>query len=974
MKNSTLIVGIALMLISQIGFSQQEGHHQIKPQERESKNELSLQSQKDGKMQIVFQLHSYDLLKVDAENAFIVKANNTSESIKKGAPHLPIYAKSVITPNNKDYTLRILDSEYIEIENINVLPSKGEMSRSVDPKTVPYVYGEEYKQNAFYPALTASLDKAYILRDKRGQSIKVNPIQYNPITKVLRIYTRINLELEVSKTKTSYNVLPTTKSAKSDAKFNKVYESHFLNFSPSKTKYTPLNDNIGNMLIISYGSFIDEIQTYANWKKQKGIPVEIVNVSTIGGASAIKTYVANYYNTNGLTYLLLVGDHAQVPSSSTSAGASDNNYGYIVGSDHYIDIFVGRFSGETGAQISTQVNRTIHYEKNLSTQDTWLAKGVGIASNEGSNPSDAQHMNTIENKLEAYGYNITRCYQNGGNAQQLSNLLNNGTGLINYVGHGSDYSFASMTYTVNNVNALTNINKLPFIFDVACVNGNFTSKTCFAEAWMRATSSNQPTGAIAICASTINQSWVPPMIAQNEMNDILIESYANNIKRSYTGIVLNGMFKMNDVHGTAGFKMSDTWTIFGDPSLQIRTKTPQALAAQHSATFPSTSTSFVVNNIGNEAFVCLSKQGTIIASKKSSNGSATLTFSTQNSGDELTLTVTGYNKIPYIAQVTVGGTQNEFTSNFSADKTNLTIADAVTFTDLSQGNPSAWLWQFEGGTPASSTSQNPTVTYNQVGTFNVSLKVTKGGEEKSKTITDMITVEDVVVQDYCTPSSSSYSSYEYISLVRFSNINNSSSYSGYTDHTNKEANVLKGSTYPLKVTVANYYSSDEVSAWFDWNRDGDFADANETYVLYKTSSGVFNKDIIIPTNAVLGKTRMRVRVTYNTNPAPCGNSSYGESEDYTVNISSNRNTAERGIVKEKELTIYPNPVEDICHISLSGNDNKPLDVSIIDIQGKLVMKKNITGSDLNLSELKTGIYFITISDDEKQYTKKIVIK
>lgn len=153
---------------------------------------------------------------------------------------------------------------------------------------------------------------------------------------------------------------------------------------------------------------------------------------------------------------------------------------------------------------------------------------------------------------------------------------------------------------------------------------------------------------------------------------------------------------MNDVHGSAGYSMSDTWTIFGDPSLQIRTKTPQAIAAQHSTTVPSSSTSFTVNNIGNEAFVCLSKQGTIITSKKSSNGSATLTFSEQTSGSTLTLTITGYNKIPYIKEITVDGVQGELTSDFSADKTNINVDDAVTFTDLSQGNPTAWLWQFEG--------------------------------------------------------------------------------------------------------------------------------------------------------------------------------------------------------------------------------------------------------------------------------------
>jgi len=1113
MKKFTLMTCIALMLISQISFPQQEGHHRTNTQERETKNDLLLQSQNDGKIQIEFKLDSYDLIKIDSENAFIVKANNTSELIKKGAPHLPIYAKSVISPNNKDYTINILDSKFIEIKDINVLPSKGELTRDVNPQDIPYTYGEEYKQNSFYPSNIASIGKAYILRNKRGQSIKVNPIQYNPKSKVLRIYTSINLELEISKTKASYNLLPNTKSTKSDPKFNEIYKSHFLNFSEDKAKYTPLNDDIGNMLIISHAGFIDEIQDYANWKRQKGIPVEIVDVSTIGNSQAIKTYVKNYYNTKGLTYLLLVGDNAQVPSSSTSAGASDNNYGYIVGSDHYIDLFVGRFSGETGAQISTQVNRTIHYERDLTTQDTWLANGVGIASNEGSNPSDAEHMNTIEGKLQTYGYNITRCYQDGGTAQQLTNLLNNGTGLINYVGHGSDYGFASMTYMISDVNALTNTNKLPFIFDVACVNGNFTSKTCFAEAWMRATNNNKPTGAIAICASTINQSWVPPMIAQNEMNDILVESYANNIKRSYTGIVMNGMFKMNDVHGTGGDKMSDTWTIFGDPSLQIRTKTPQVIAAQHSSIIPAGNTSFSINNIGNESFVCLSKQGVILASKKSTNGSTTLTFSQQNNGDKLTLTITGYNKIPYIKEITVGEVSNELISNFTSDKTAINKDESIQFTDASQGNPTAWLWLFEGGTPASSTEQNPKVTYNQEGTYNVSLKVSNATGNNTNSITDMITVaatpnneyctvipeqcssyeyissvkfadlnkssvcdrysnntdveanvlagtnytlevgigrsdssdkvsawidwdkngifdvqseeyvlsvsgstanidiaipentltdrytmrvrltyqttptpcatskygeiEDYIInvtpQDYCTPSSSSFDKYEYIGLVKFANINNSSSFSGYTNYTNISANVIKGSSYPLAVTVMKYDSSDKVNAWFDWNNDGDFLDTNEANSLSGATSGIFSKDIVIPDNAELGKIRMRVRVSYNSEPTPCDNSSYGESEDYNIYIND-RGLSERGIELAKELIIYPNPITDICHVSLKGSNNQQSDITIIDIQGKQVLKTVLTESQLNLSNLKPGLYFMTLTDDNKKYTKKIIIK
>ena len=128
---------------------------------------------------------------------------------------------------------------------------------------------------------------------------------------------------------------------------------------------------------------MDEMAPFVTWKDSIGCNVDLVNYSAIGSSSALKTYVANYYNTNGLTYLLLVGDHAQVPTSGTWAGDSDNNYGYIVGSDHYLDIFVGRFSAETGAQVTTQVDRTIYYERDLSSCANWFRQAVDMASKEG---------------------------------------------------------------------------------------------------------------------------------------------------------------------------------------------------------------------------------------------------------------------------------------------------------------------------------------------------------------------------------------------------------------------------------------------------------------------------------------------------------------------------------------------------------------------------------------------------------------
>ncbi|WP_282013830.1 C25 family cysteine peptidase [Marinifilum flexuosum] len=966
------------MLISVSASAQKREHIKIDPNTRYDKNELVLKSAIGSDYLIDFKLNSYDLLYIASENAYKVEANNMGDILEKGNPALPRFAQSIMIPSSADMQVEVLSSEFIEIKNFNVVPSKGDLTRDIDPKSIPYVYGEAYQHDDYYPTNLASLNDPYILRSVRGQALVVNPIAYNPIQNILRIYTDMELKVSATGKASTKNTLSGAKSAAPDKGFDKVYESHFLNYAPTNTKYAALNDEPGNMLIICYDDYMDEMADFVAWKKQKGIPVEMVAYSTIGSASAIKTYVSNYYNTNGLTYLLLVGDAPQVPTSSTSAGDSDNNYGFIVGNDHYIDIFVGRFSAQTAAQVTTQVERTIHYERDIKSTDTWLASGVGIASDEGYNPSDEEHMNAIQTKLEGYGYTISRCYQDGGSAAQLTNLLNAGKGIINYVGHGSNTGFASMVYTNTNVNNLTNDNKLPFIFDVACVNGNFKNMTCFAETWLRATHNGKPTGAMAICASTINQSWVPPMIAQNEMNDILIESYANNIRRTFTGMALNGMFKMVDVYGSGGEKMIDTWTVFGDPSLQVRTKTPTAMQVNHTATATPGSNSFSVNSNTNDAWVSMTLNGEIIGTAKINNGSANVSISPLPSSGVIKLTVTAYNKIPYVADINITGSgAEEVVANFTANKTSIFTGESINFTDLSSNNPTSWNWSFTGGTPTVSTSQNPTVTYNTEGTYSVSLTAANSGSTNTKTITNMITVSAPVSQTYCEATTNGCSSYEYISNVSFETINNNTTCDGYSDNTSQVANVEQGQSYDITVSIGRPDSRNQVSAWFDWNRDGEFSGADEEYVLnynYGSSVGTATGSIQVPATASIGATRMRVRVTYNVTPQACGNTTYGEIEDYGIQVGSGSSSRDRALGENTSIKLYPNPATDYFKLEQSGISGE-LSVKIINLAGTVVNTFISDGSDkFDISNLSSGIYIVQISSGEESWTKKLVVK
>jgi len=970
---------MAIAILTSIGASAQKREHiKINPNDRFDKNEMSLRSSSGSEYHIDFNLNSYDLIWIASENAYKVEANAMGDILEKGNPALPRFAQSITIPARADMKVEVVSSEFIEIDDIKVVSSKGNLTRDIDPKSIPYTYGEAYQQDAFYPSDLATMNDPYILRSVRGQALVVNPIAYNPVQKKLRIYTHIELKVSDSGKMSTKNVMSGTKSSVADNGFEKVYQSHFLNYAPSNTKYAALNDEPGNMLIICYDDYMDEMADYVAWKKQKGIRVEMVAYSSIGSAAAIKTYVSNYYSNNGLTYLLLVGDAPQVPTSSTSAGDSDNNYGFIVGNDHYIDIFVGRFSAQTGAQVTTQVERTIHYERDVTVSDTWLASGVGIASNEGSNPSDEQHMSAIEGKLEGYGYNITPCNQDGGSAAQLTNLLNAGKGIINYVGHGSNTGFASMVYTSTNVNNLSNNNKLPFIFDVACVNGNFKSITCFAEAWLRATNNGEPTGAMAICASTINQSWVPPMIAQTEMNDILIESYANNIRRTFAGIALNGMFEMVDVYGSGGENMLDTWTVFGDPSLQIRTKTPSALQVNHSGTVVPGSNSFNITSTTNDAWVSMTLNGEIIGTAKTSNGAASISFSPLPSNGTIKLTVTGYNKIPYVADISISGSGgDDVVASFTSDKTSINEGESISFTDLSSNSPTSWNWSFTGGSPSVSSLQNPTVTYNSEGTYAVSLTVANSGSSDTKTITNMISVSPVIVQDYCEATTNGCGSYEYISNVSFGDINNSTTCDGYSNNTSQVANVDQGETYNITVSIGRPDSRNHVTVWFDWNRDGEFTGSNEEYVLnynYGSSLGTATGSIQVPSTASLGSTRMRVRVTYNSTPEPCGNSSYGEIEDYTIQVGDGSSSRDRNIADNVTINIYPNPAVDHFKIDQTGISGE-MSVKIINLTGKVVGTYLTDGAkELDISKLASGIYIVQINQEDKSWTKKLVVK
>jgi len=263
--------------------------------------------------------------------------------------------------------------------------------------------------------------------------------------------------------------------------------------------------------------------------------------------------------------------------------------------------------------------------------------------------------------------------------------------------------------------------------------------------------------------------------------------------------------------------------------------------------------------------------------------------------------------------------------------------------------------------------------------FTICANDAAGNRSKSSAVLPVRIKRDVT---YC--DASGYRGPEHIANVTFGNINNNSSRDAYHDYTAISAEVSQGNTYPISVTIGNYYSGDKAIVWFDWNKDGLFNSNEEQFKLTNNKS-IASGDILVPTDANIGNTRMRVRVYYYANAAlPCDAKTYGEVEDYTIKVlesvssldiertkpTSSLNTASN---LNTEVKLYPNPIAN--HLKVRGNDIK--NIKVYNVIGKLVLTSNnyadLTELDLNFSNLQEGVYLVRIKlNNRKTITKKVI--
>ncbi|MBF0410663.1 MAG: hypothetical protein HQM10_25185 [Candidatus Riflebacteria bacterium] len=603
-------------------------------------------------------------IKIGQTDAFELFVPETSPTFNKDCPEVPQMSKFFMLPSEKDPEIVITGKKVETITLKGVLkPSKGSLSRDVNPDDIPFTFGKVYNKDEWYPSDQELLKagKPFIFRDVRGSRVTFHPVQFNPVKKQLRFYRELTFKVIYSD-KTVVN--PKKSRSVISKTYEPIYRKYFLNFQDASKRLPRLNEN-GRLVIVSADDLYDATLPLVVWKKKCGMDAAIYKLSdilntyseplTASGtvsdgikAKAVQTFLNAEFQQKNFTHVILVGDAPQIPTlKGANQGAdSDPCYVKLIGDDNVPDAIISRISATNSEEVAYQVAKFINYERFPSENgdDEWYQKTMGIAGPDGNSPTDYERCDLLRAALlnsrfssvdQIYKYKSSSGSSSGGGGisgpfgpfgpfspfgslpmftmtadrpnaepeiasaasvasepakpvlsdeelkEQVRKYVNEGRSLINYIGHGSTTSWVTSGFDTSYCQYLANGWKLPIILSVACVNGNFVKGAdCFAEAWMKTGTIENPRGAVGFYGATTNQDWVPPCDVQTEISSSLI---VNETWKTVGALVTNGIIKGLEQHGvetkSPGVKMAEQWHWFGDCTTQLRTRAPKKITA-----------------------------------------------------------------------------------------------------------------------------------------------------------------------------------------------------------------------------------------------------------------------------------------------------------------------------------------------------------------------------------------------------------
>ncbi len=424
-----------------------------------------------------------------------------------GKPSLPLVVRSILLPNKGNIEVKIVSSKFEEFNNIDVLPQQ---PMTLDK--VPFVTDEKiYRTDQWFPENIVEICPPAIMRDARVAPLAYSPVQYNPVTRKLRIYTEVNVEIIPSG---GQGINELTSLPRPAPSFASLYRNII-----GADELTEINQQAtpGQILMIARNqtTVTTALNYLIEWKKLSGHPTQLVTVDANATADQIHQIIATAYASYNppLEYVILVGEGGttgtMLPSYFQYTEWSDHPYMEIVGNDRLADVCVSRFSFSQMTELQTMVNRSVIYEKTPPTTDTtWFTKGWGYAGYSHDVYSIPPAIRFCISMMNQRGINTVPYDEHNGrvDAGLISTRLSPGA---TFWAHRPAWIGEILPADFQNLN---NVGK-PFVaFNLTCESGAWYGETVTGvhEALTRLGTPSQPKGAIAAMATETSHTHPSP--------------------------------------------------------------------------------------------------------------------------------------------------------------------------------------------------------------------------------------------------------------------------------------------------------------------------------------------------------------------------------------------------------------------------------------------------------------------------------
>ena len=492
-----------------------------------STNHLIIKTNSYQKFNLSFSLNNIKTEEVNTPNGLFTKLiiDDYGSSYNIGSPDLPVQRKLMEVPVNAAFRINILNSEYkeytfTELEiKYPLFPSQPHISKDTTKPLPAFKFNNNaYLLNNFISLNTQKVSVEYIgnMRGTNLARINIYPIEYNPVTSRIKIFTKLEIEIvfenaDISKTisQKKINASPYFASAfKNIINYKTLNEK--INFSQLPVKY----------VIVSDPMFRDSLQKFIKWKTKKGFKViEAYTDDPIVGNTkeSIKNYLTGLYLNSSVSdpppsFILFVGDIDQIPSFR---GTGSENYYYTdlpyaeYTGDYLPEVFYGRFSANNISELMPQINKTLEYEQYTMPDPSYLNNAIMIAGYDNSYSylyaNGQMNYATTNYFNSSNGFNTfySKYPSSAKDAQTIKNRISAGAGFINYSAHGNWDGWVNPGFRNTDISALQNKDKYALMIGNACYTQTFDKYACFGEALLRA----EDKGAIGYIGASSESYW-----------------------------------------------------------------------------------------------------------------------------------------------------------------------------------------------------------------------------------------------------------------------------------------------------------------------------------------------------------------------------------------------------------------------------------------------------------------------------------